>query len=117
MSTRPLKIPENVTVADVFQWYSGIRPPNPRSAHDAREQKRIRDLFLAICADQKCSECRPVILEKFIAEQPGLKSNWSRRRWNKYIQRPFNKAVRHGIIASNPFISVQFENGEAGREM
>lgn len=117
MSTRPPKIPENVTVHDVFEWYSGIRPHKTRNAHDDREQKRIWDLFLAICGNQKCSDCRPVILEKLIAEQPGLNSNWSRCRWNKNIQRPFNKAVRHGIITSNPFASVKFEYGEAGREM
>lgn len=103
------------TVADVFRWNSE-RPQRSRCAKANLERDRQINLFLDVYGMRPIFECRPADLLDFIESQPGVRSNWTRRRIKAIINRPFNQAANVGLIAKNPFAGLTIPEGPQGRD-
>jgi integrase len=104
------------TVREVLDWYAANNP-NPSNCKKANlERARLYGLFAGALGDMSCSECRPHDLLAFINQRSLECSDWTKKRWNATLQRPFNFAVRLGLIARNPFKGVSFPEGQNGRD-
>jgi integrase len=104
------------TVKAVIDWFIEFNPKPSKSPVADTEQRRIWALFVSKYGRKLVAEMRGFELVEFVAGQVGVRSNWTRKRWNATVQKPFNKAVKLGIIASNPFRGVSFPDGKEGRD-
>jgi integrase len=103
------------TVDDVLRWFQTACPDENCPVADT-ERARVRQLFAKTFGRRRLSDCRPYQLIDFIRAQPGLGSNWTRRRWCITILRPFNYAAKMRYIEVNPFTGASFTPGTMGRD-
>lgn len=107
---------DNATIAQVLDWWQQ-NPSRKIHSHVAEtERKRIWAICRAFMGSQLCDDARPFHLLAFINQQPGVKKENTKRRWNATIQHPFNEAELLRIITKNPFRGVKFEEGDEGRD-
>lgn len=104
------------TVRSVIDWFAEFNPKPSRSPVADTEQRRVWALFVDTHGHKLVRDCKGFELVEFIASQPGIKSNWTRKRWNATLQKCFNKAAKLGMIDSNPFRGVSFPDGVEGRD-
>jgi integrase len=122
------------TIADVLNWYQRNSPTRSRIGKGERERLRLYRVFalsdvddMAVNAptptdatakrkmgDMPVHECRPHHLLTFINER--VQNAWTKKRFNATLQRPFNFAVRLGLIDRNPFRGLTFGGGKNGRD-
>lgn len=107
---------ENATVQAVLDWFAQNNPKPSRSKISAHEIARVWRLFGARYGHLLCTACKPHMLLEFIAAQPRVRSNWSRKRWSVTVQRPFNTAAKLQLIPYNPFKGVSYPSGPEGRD-
>lgn len=109
------------TVRQVLHWFRANNPQPSKSAKVERERARLFDLFEADYGNHVCDSCKAYQLHAWIVQRTPEKStpgdrNWTRRRWNSTLQRPFNLAAELGLIAKNPFRGCKFPEGKEGRD-
>lgn len=89
-----------------------------RARHAWEERERILRKFADQFGDLKLSECRKAHLKIWIENNPNLKSDWTRGRWCRTVQRVFNWAHDElDVIAKNPFKGVRYSKGKRGRPL
>lgn len=103
------------TVKYVLDWFTEHDPGQPESPEADTERKRIRKLFAAAHGHRLVDECSPRLVTEFIDKQK-FGSNWTRKRWNAAIQKPFNHARKKKLIGTNPFEGVSYPEGGKGRD-
>ena len=91
---------ESATVADVLNWYRLNNPRKSKSKKGLLERERLHALFAEKFGTMPCVDGRPHMLYTFIIEGAG-ENNWTRKRWNATLQRPFNFAARLGLKMSD----------------
>jgi integrase len=113
------------TVRQVIAWHQNNTSRKVASKPAEIERCRIWKLLCehrpdaalgTAFGDRPCSRCKPFELLNFINSQPGVRSDWSRKRWNAAIQRPFNVAEKLQLISKNPFRGLTFPEGDQGRD-
>jgi integrase len=104
------------TVRQVLEWYASNNPKPSACKKAEKERTRLYGLLASVLGDRPCSECRPYDLLTFLNQRAGQNSAWTIKRWNSTLQKPFNLAVRLGLIERNPFKGLTFPDGENGRD-
>ena len=106
----------NPTVAQIIDWHRDDMSRKVNSETSERERRRNWNMFRNQYGDMLVSACRPYLLKDWINSQGGATSDWTRKRLNGAIQRPFNHAEKMGMIVKNPFRGLTFPGGERGRD-
>lgn len=104
------------TVAQAIAWFEQHYPKKSRSPVAERQCRRVRALFAAKHGLKFVDECQPRLLTEFIAANPRIKSDWTRKGWCATIQTAFNFASDQGFIARNPFKGASYPEGPRGRD-
>jgi len=109
---------DGATIRQVLDWYEQdqSRPTIRRSPGAEAERRRIWRVCRESLGSSLTINCKPFHLLNLINAQRDVKSDWTRKRWNNTIQRPFNRAERLGLIVKNPFRGLSFPDGEQGRD-
>jgi integrase len=102
------------TIGQVLDWFEQVEARGSTAA--GMERRRVWRLLRGQYGGHLVSSCRPFDLLNFINGQPGVQSDWTRKRWNATCQRPFNHAEKLGLIIKNPFRGLTFPEGEDGRD-
>lgn len=110
------------TVREIVGLYLSLELEAKTSTRPAKhaweERERILRKFQDQFGDLKLSECRKGHLRIWIEQNPALKSDWTRGRWCRTVQRVFNWAC-DGLdaISKNPFKGVRYPKGKRGRPL
>lgn len=108
------------TVGELIRLYLSLeaKVETRRAVRSWRECERVLKHFRAAFGHLHISECRKGQLPIWIDRNPGLKSNWTRGRWCRTIQRLFNWGCEDmELIARNPFKGVRYPKGKRGRPL
>jgi len=82
------------------------------------ERERILRNFAVAYGDVRVSQCTKAVLKIWIEGNPQLKSDWTRGRWCRTVQRAFNWAADEMELAPrNPFKGVRYKKGKRGRPL
>lgn len=110
-------ITDEPTVRQILNWNADNASRKIGSGIAEKERRRIWRLFEGDLGDNLVASCRPFHLLNFINSHLGADaSDWTRGRWCKTIQGPFNAAEKLGLIVKNPFRGLTFDTGGAGRD-
>jgi site-specific recombinase XerD len=115
----PLPSPDP-TVREVvgLYWSLEAKIDSRRSKAPWVTRKRLLDEFVALHGDLHISQCRKAHLKIWIEGNPALKSDWTRGRHCRTIQRVFNWACDDmELVAKNPFRGVRYKKGKRGRNL
>jgi integrase len=107
---------DTATVRMVLDWWQQNPARQTHSRVADAERRRVWGICDAAMGDNLVNDCRPFHLLALINDQPRIKKNNTRRRWNSTIQQPFNEAELLGLIVKNPFRGVSFPEGDQGRD-
>lgn len=81
-----------------------------------KERERVLGRFADHCGGLRLSECKKGHLKTWIDANKRLKSDWSKGRWCRAVQRVFNWAANDvELIDRNPFRGVRYRKGKRGR--
>lgn len=109
-----LRSSTDLTVDAVIQCFLSQSAGASRAAV---ERKRILDQFVAEFGHRYVTDMRPADLVFWVAARKKWKSDWTKRNVIHCIVRPFNWAMRLGLIDRNPLAHVSHPEGEAGEPM
>ena len=104
------------TIGQVIHWHENNASRKIHSAIAEKERRRVWGLLRDALGDWRVADVKAFQGLNFINAQTGLDSDWSRRRWNAIIQRPFNAAAKLQLIERNPFRGLNFPQGKRGRD-
>lgn len=102
------------TVRDLFKSFAERNKPG-RSVAAHIERCRNRAEFVDYAGMLRIDDLIPDDLEGWIESHADWESDWTRLRIANTIKRPFNWAVRKGLISRNPFASVNYRAGARGK--
>lgn len=108
------------SVGEIIGYYLSLeaRIDTRRARHAWEERERILRAFIAQHGPLRVSQCRKAHLKVWIDANPNLKSDWTRGRWCRTIQRVFNWAANEmELITRNPFAGVAYRRGKRGRPL
>jgi integrase len=105
--------PTVAAIVDAYLDYAHRRD-SPRTFY---ERKLYLQQFVDDCGFRRVKECLPYHLTSWLDAHPTWKSDWTRATALKIIQRPFNWAVKEGLVPANPFANVTQSTGERRRPM
>lgn len=105
------------TAGAIVEWYLAQPGALGTSEESRRERRRILELFAAAYGHESCDAGRPYMLDDFIAAQPGLRAQNTRKRWYGTILAAFNYAAKRRKIDRNPFVGPQIPLGDEGRDL
>jgi integrase len=103
-----------VTSRDLFVVYLE-RTEAAQTPKVFAERKRLLGLFLVWRGNTPILDLIPDDLEEWIERQESWKADWMRLRVSSTIKRPYNWAVRKGLLKFNPFMSVSYPTGARGK--
>lgn len=104
------------TVLTIFDAY-GRHAKNRMDARSFGERKRIMDLFLTRHGFRLVENLKAIHLQQWIDSQSTWTSDWTRAHAVAVIKRPFNWAVKMGMIQFNPVQNVTSASGSPRRPM
>lgn len=105
-----------LTVKGVIALYTAARPGI--TSDDAwRDVLRLLTLFQGEHGELTLTEAIPYTLANWLGSHPEWESDWTRARVVRTVQRPFNWALKNGLIPRNPFYGFSVPPGCAGRAM
>ncbi|MDE2107352.1 MAG: tyrosine-type recombinase/integrase [Patescibacteria group bacterium] len=104
------------TVAELLSVYLGQRPGVSSSKAWADITRTLKD-FETHYGAEKLDGCFPFQIATWLSSHPEWESDWTRARAVRTVQRPFNWAVRLGLINRNPFGGFSVRSGRRGRPM
>lgn len=105
-----------VTTSDLFAEYLA-RTESQQSARTFAERRKLLELFDAENGPLALADLIADDLERWLETHPGWRSDWTRMRIVGTLKRPFNWAVRKGLIDRNPFASVSAPPGQRGKPL
>jgi integrase/recombinase XerD len=109
----PIDSPDQTVASIIDVYLSHIA--RRRSPRTYAECKRYLQWFAEAHGYRLVRECKPIHLTEWIDSKPEWKSDWTIATRLDIVNRPFNWAVRQGLIANNPFRSVKHRVGEPRR--
>lgn len=112
----PPLVSDRPTVRQILQWYEADTSRPIHSVVAETERRRLWKICQMKLGDRFVHEAKPFDLLQLINSQPEVSSDWTRKRWNATIQRPFNQAEKLQLIPKNPFRGLTFHEGEEGRD-
>lgn len=104
------------TIAQTIAWFDEHYPNKSQSPTADKQVRRVRKLFAAKHGSRYVDDCRPRMLTEFIAANPRIRSDWTRKGWCTTIQTVFNYAAELGFIVRNPFKGASYPEGPRGRD-
>jgi integrase len=105
--------PTVASVIDAFLDHD-VRRSGTRTYY---ERRRYLQLFAESVGRKLVKACLPYDLTCWIDAHPEWQSDWTKSYAVRCVQRPFNWAVKSGLIDKNPFAGVTQAVGEPRREM
>lgn len=104
----------DLTVGEVISLFLNQTSNNGRAQ---LERARVLDLFTKQFGDRLITEMRPADLVFWVAAHRSWKSDWTRGRILRTVQRPFFWAARLQLIERSPFAGLTHPPGNRGRPM
>lgn len=108
------------TVGEIIRLYLSLeaKVDTRRAKRAWQERERILLHFDSAYGSLRVSECTKAHLKIWIESNPRLRSDWTRGRWCRTVQRPFNWAVDEmDLPIRNPFKGVRYRKGRRGRPL
>ena len=105
--------PPVASVIDAFLDHD-VRRSGTRTYY---ERRRYLQLFAETLGRKPVKACLPYDLTRRIDAHPEWESDWTKSYAVRCVQRPFNWAVKSGLIPKNPFAGVTQAVGEPRRPM
>jgi integrase len=102
------------TIAELFTTYLE-RNKDRHCPRSFEEQCRLLNCFQAGVVVERIEDLIPDDLEGWIESNAQFRSDWTRRRIAATIKRPFNWAIRKGLLGTNPFAGVSYSPGQRGK--
>lgn len=122
-ATLPFQAPmpsADPTVGELIRLYLSLeaKVETRRAVRSWREAERVLKRFSAAFGHLRVSECGKGQLRIWIEGNQSLRSDWTRGRWCRTVQRAFNWAVEEmDLIPRNPFKGVRYRKGKRGRPL
>jgi integrase len=105
--------PTVASVIDAFLDYD-VRRSGQRTYY---ERRRYLQLFAEALGRKSVKACLPYDLTRWLDAHPEWESEWTKSYAVRCVHRPFNWAVKSGLIPKNPFAGVTQAVGEPRRPM
>jgi integrase/recombinase XerD len=84
-------------------------------ARNYAEQRAVLQRFAEAHGYRRVADCKPFDLTRWLDANPAWKADWTLHRIVATVKRPFDWAVGQGLVAANPFRSVNHRPGAPRR--